>query len=398
MDAPRYHYIDWLRVLAVLLLFPFHTSRVFNEEPFYVKADELSTPLSYVLSFIDAWHMPLLFFLAGASTLFAMRKRTRRVYVGERLRRLGLPLLFGLVVLIPPQTWYGGRFNSDYESSYLRYLAGGDFLEMNIRDGGDYYGGFGVGHLWFILFLFVISLLLVPLLGLDGRRTQRWRRASQLLAHPAGWLVAGLALYLAEGLPDVAGKNLFYYLVFFALGYAAMSSGRFMESAERWRWLALAAGAGVVVWWVASWRFRTSLADPSLGLAAVNLLGMTARWLVIVGLLGVGRRYLDRPSKTLAYLAEASYPIYILHQTVIVVVAFYVVGLAIAWPLQWIVVFAAGVAGTFLTYEVVRRVEWARVVFGMRPLPLRTTQRTSAPMSADPAGDSGGRRSERLGH
>jgi glucan biosynthesis protein C len=72
----RIYYVDWLRILPVLLLFPFHTSRVFNSEAFYVKASPLSGPADWVTSFIGLWHMPLLFFLAGCSTYLALRKRT----------------------------------------------------------------------------------------------------------------------------------------------------------------------------------------------------------------------------------------------------------------------------------------------------------------------------------
>jgi hypothetical protein len=113
--ATRLHYIDWLRVLAVLLLFPYHVSRVFNEEAFYVKADEVSAALNVVLGFVSVWHMPLLFLLAGASTYFALRRRSSREYLGERFTRLGVPFVIGVfILLIPVQTWYGARFNSGY--------------------------------------------------------------------------------------------------------------------------------------------------------------------------------------------------------------------------------------------------------------------------------------------
>ena len=119
LDAPalersfaRQHYIDWLRVLAVLLLFPFHTLRVYNAgELWYVKAARLSTAVAYLLDFISAWHMQLLFLLAGASTCFALRKRSNRQYVGERFVRLGVPFVFGVLVLVPPQCYYGARSN-----------------------------------------------------------------------------------------------------------------------------------------------------------------------------------------------------------------------------------------------------------------------------------------------
>ena len=132
----RLHYIDWLRVLAVLLLFPYHTLRVFNTEAFYVKAGQLSTTLDYVLGFISVWHMQLLFVLAGASTYFALRKRSSRQYLGERFTRLGVPFVMGVfLVLIPVQTWYGARFNSGYQDSFWHYLISGDFLQWNIQDG-----------------------------------------------------------------------------------------------------------------------------------------------------------------------------------------------------------------------------------------------------------------------
>lgn len=100
--APRLHYIDWLRVLAVLLLFFFHTSRVFDAgDPFYIKSAQLSVPVGWLLGFIDRWHMPLLFFLAGASTYLSLGKRTGRQYAIERVQRLLVPLVFGIATVCP---------------------------------------------------------------------------------------------------------------------------------------------------------------------------------------------------------------------------------------------------------------------------------------------------------
>lgn len=115
--------------------------------------------------------------------------------------------------------------------------------------------------------------------------------------------------------------------------------------------------------------FRDSLPDPSPQLAAFVYLGM---WLMMVGLLGYGKRHLDRPSPALAYLAEGSYPVYVLHQTVIVVLAFYLVGWAVWEPLQWVALLALSVLGTFALYEGVRRWSVARFLFGMRSKRRRT--------------------------
>jgi len=378
MGSRRLHYIDWLRVLAVLLLFPFHTGRVFYVgEAFYVKGPQESALVTQVGEFIDVWHMPLLFVLAGASTYLALGRRSRREYAFERVRRLLVPFVFGMLLLIPPQTWYGARFNSGYRGSYLHYLISGDFLRVEPgRD--DFFGGLGTGHLWFIIFLFVFSLAALPMWGGRLRDDSRLVGLSRVLAHPAGWLLAGLALLAAETLPEIGGQNPFTYFVFFVLGYLAMCSEEFVDAARRWAWLTFPIGVTGAVWWVAISGWRNTLADPSAALAGIGLAGMTAAWLLIIGLLGVGSSLLDRTSPTLEYLAESSYPVYILHQTAIVAVAFYAVGIDAPWAAQWTAILAVSVALTFLCYEGLRRIAWLRFLFGMRP-------RTSKPsLPSDP--------------
>ena len=144
-----------------------------------------------------------------------------------------------------------------------------------------------------------------------------------------------------------------------------------MASAERYRLPALSVGVALAAWWVLSGSLRDALPDPSLQLTGLNFLGALASWLVIVGVLGYGRRYLDRESAALAYLAEASYPVYLLHQTVIVIAAYYLVSMPAAEPLQWLTLLVVSVAATFALYEVVRRFQTTRFLFGMRPLGKR---------------------------
>jgi peptidoglycan/LPS O-acetylase OafA/YrhL len=365
----RLHYIDWLRVLAVLLLFPFHVSRVFDAgDPFYVKSAHLSMPLTYVLGFISVWHMPLLFVLAGASTYFALSRRTGRQYAAERVKRLLVPFVFGIFVLIPPQTWYGARFNSGYTASFARYMLSGSFLVWNIHDGGDYYGGLGIGQLWFILWLFAISLAALPLVlrARTGIALERMTRFSALLAKPLGWLLAAVLLFAADAMPDPVGKNIFWFFVLFVLGYAAVSTSGFMEAAERHRFVTLPAGLALSLWWALTWQWRNALADPSVVRAVVTLCGMLATWLTVLGLLGWGRALLDRPSAVLSYLGEASYPLYILHQTVIVVAAFYLVKLPVGGVAQWVALLIVAIAGTFALYEAARRVNPLRALLGMK--------------------------------
>ena len=367
----RIYYIDWLRILAVLLLFPFHTLRVFNSEAFYVKASAPSGAADWVISFIGVWHMPLLFFLAGCSTYLALRKRRPGQYAWERVSRLLVPLVFGILILLPPQTWYGGRFNSAYAGSFWHYLSSGDYLRWNIQDGGDYFGGFGIGQLWFILWLFLISLILLPLVAwaARGKVAPRVQRLSRRLAHPLLWVVPILFLMLGEAAPQQVGKPSLLYAFVFLLGFLVACEPTFAETAEFYRWPALIGGIGLTVFWVETGAFRDSLADPSLGRAGLAFLGCTALWLMIMGAMGMGKRYLNRTSAAQRYLAEGSYPVYVIHQTAIVIIGFYVVDFAIPRGAQWVVLLALAVAATFVLYEISRRIGVLRFLLGMRRRP-----------------------------
>ena len=152
----REHYIDWLRVLAVILLFVYHTARIFDvNNDFYVKNNHLSIMLTHII--IDSmmpWFMPLFFVLAGASTWLAFNIRTTGKYAKERFIRLLIPLISGTFALVPFQTYLGLMSHSDFQESFFQYLP--QFFKPVLRDIPGYYlGGFSVAHLWFILYLFI---------------------------------------------------------------------------------------------------------------------------------------------------------------------------------------------------------------------------------------------------
>jgi len=372
VSGKRVHYIDWLRVLAVLLLFPFHAGRVFNaNDPFYAKSPIESLPLTYLLAFIDRWHMPLLFLLAGASTYFALKHRGIGQYVAERSKRLLVPLVFGVFVLVPPQTWYGAQTNAGYTGSYVEYLTSGAFLNPdNLFGRGDYFGGLSPAHLWFILFLWLLSMLALPLLawGRTDKGAAAYARYARRIARPVWWPLVAFAILVGEALPDIGGKNPFYFFVFFMLGYFLMHDHEaFAATAARWMRPALIAGTAITVLSLVFWEYGDTLADPSPARALWTYTELMGGWLMVVGFMGLGRRYLDQPSARLTYLGEASYPVYILHQTVIVVLGFYLV-MVIPQPwLGWPLLMAISAAMTFALYEGVRRVGALRFLFGMRP-------------------------------
>ena len=372
----RRYDLDALRVLAVLLLIPFHSARVFDIfDPFYVKNPETSEGLSWaVVAFLNPWHMPLLFVLAGAATWLALGHRSAKAYAGERTRRLLVPFLFGMLLVVPPQGYLATRFRGD-QGSVGSFLA--DYWTVE-GDLSGYTGSFTPGHLWFIGFLFVFSLLALPLFV-------RWR-GRRLRAR---WLLVAMPpiLLAANELPapNDGTQNPFYSLALFVAGYLLMAD----EDAERavhrhWRpLLAVAAATMTTVLLVWSSGTDNGWRDGSPLDVGFSLFEEANTWIWVLALLGAGRALLSRRLPGLAYASEASFPFYVLHQTVIVAVAYVVVGWELAVWQGFAIVSVAGLALSLAAYELlVRRTNPTRFLFGMRPRRRPTVPRSPATAGA----------------
>ncbi len=109
MDGERRHDLNWLRVIAILLLLYFHTGMIFTAEwDWHIKNPETSHLVLEVNYFFSRWRMALLFLIAGIGTHYALRRRSAGEYAGERTKRLLVPVLFGMLVIVPPQIYVVG--------------------------------------------------------------------------------------------------------------------------------------------------------------------------------------------------------------------------------------------------------------------------------------------------
>ena len=368
----RRYDIDWLRVLAVLLLFPFHTARIFDTfGPFYVKNVTLSDVLTYFIMYVHPWHMPLLFLLAGASTWFALGFRSGGQYAKERFIRLLIPFIFGVLVILPPQSYFGLLSHTDYSGSYLEWYP--NFFSINPTDMDAYFlGGFTIGHLWFILFLFIFSLVALPLF-LYLRRRDSGKRL-------IGWLAAfcslpGMIFLLA--IPLIVMYRLInfypsplYFIAYFILGYILVADSRFDKAIDRHKAVALVLGPILYLFVTYFEMFGYPWSNPSwLVTVIVAYLDGFAAWFFVIAILGYGRKFLRSSNRFLRYTGEASYPYYILHQTVIVIIGFYVVQWQLGVAAKYLLILAAAMAVTALLYEfLVKRFNLLRFLFGMKRL------------------------------
>lgn len=363
--------IDWLRIGAVLLLVPFHTACVYGAwGEFYVRGTERSLLLSTVVVLgCHAWHMPLLFWLAGASARMSLAARGPGGFLAERVRRLLIPFVFGVLVIVPPQPYLAclarGTWSGGYFSWYPR-----QFFTIGPTGLSGYEGGFTPAHLWFVLFLVVYVCVSFPLLKwLAGAASDRLRgRLAVLLETPLGFWLAPAPFMLAQLVPDIGEKNIPYFFLIFLAGFLWQADTRIAAALERRRRAALVVGLLCLAVPVTGWILGTHRDFWLVGKALDISYEGFAMWCLVVALVGYGKGLAGLRPAILPHLAEAAYPFYILHQTVVVAAAFILLPLALPPLAAFLIVTAgAGAATAVLYLLLVRPFNPVRFVFGLKP-------------------------------
>ena len=371
----RRYDLDWLRVLAVLLLLYFHTAAIFYAGElgeFYIKNDQSSYAMSCFIAFVHQWHMPLLFLLSGAGTWFALSFRSAGEYVQERFKRLFIPFLFGTVVLVPPQVYYRLLSNPTYQDSYLQFYP--QFFN-GIRPQGN----FEWSHLWFLIYLFVFSLIALPLfLHLKEAGAHLLSKLSVGMEKPGAILLLALPLASIEGAlrPRWPGfQNLYddwanfcLYLLYFIYGYLLSSDARFGQAIDKHLRIALLLAVTSMLVLFGLWETNNLPERGYLSYILYQFLRGVNSWFWVVALVGLGRRYLNFNSKLLQYASAASYPFYLLHQTVLVTIGFYVVRWSAGVMEKFWVISTTALIVTIVLYELLRRNNVARFLFGLKPI------------------------------
>jgi glucan biosynthesis protein C len=365
----RRYDIDWLRTAAVFMLIPYHSSRIFDVwESFYVKNAQTSLAMTGIRAFLDPWGMPLLFVIAGEASWLALRRRSGAQYVHERVLRLVIPLLFGLAVIVPPQAyiaWLGQGYTGSYWHFFRQYWV------VRSEDLSGFTGGFTLGHLWFVLFLFVFSMVALPLFlylkGSSGSHAVGW--LAGLCQRPGTVFLYVIPLWLTEALPgpSVGGVTPLAFILLFVAGFVLLADARYQAALDRsWRW-ALGLGTITLAAVVAVRFSGIQFVEYSWQSTLFDLLRYFTTWAWIIGLLGFGHRHLNRTHPVLPYLSMVAYPLYILHQTVIVLLGFYIVRWSVGIFPKFLIIAVTATGITLGLCELCRRWNATRSLMGMKP-------------------------------
>ena len=378
--APRLYYVDWLRVLAVLGVFLFHATNVFNTMPFHIKNAQQSEIITVAQAFFFPWGMPLFFTIAGAGTWFALKRRTPSQYIRERSSRLLVPFVIGSIILSPVQLYL------EWSHKIQMGIFAGSFTQfLGSLPWGPNPRVFGVVgyHLWFLGFLFMFSLLALPfhrwVRGGAGQRLVS--RLAQVCRHRGAILVlALLPLITRLGLQPFFPyqhhwADFFFLFSFFIIGYVVISDERLRHAIRRDWPITLAVGAMAFIG-AAAISFSTGELDIEaaprslLGFAWWGLFAVCG-WCWTAFTVSIGMRLLDFSNSLLRYGQEAIVPFFVVHQPVIIVIAYFAVQLnADLVPKLLVVIIGSFAVSLSLYHFIIRRVGLLRTVFGMKRGPV----------------------------
>jgi peptidoglycan/LPS O-acetylase OafA/YrhL len=359
--SPRYEFLDWLRVIAIFVLLFFHTGMLFVGWGWHIQNAETISGLQLPMDLAHRLRMPLLFVIAGAGLWFALQRRTGPALVGERTLRLLVPAIIGMFLIVPPQVFVERIAHGQWSGGYL------DFMTQRVFQFQPYPAGdFSWHHLWFIVYLYAYALLLMPLL-------LWWRRAKPVI-RPGAWIYA---LALPLGLNEAVLTPLFpethnlvsdwyvfnHYLLLTVYGFVLASmQGAWDWLAERRRW-SLALALLVLLGGLSLIEVGVIVRDTPTDSVFANVF----TWFSLLTFLGYGRQHLSFGNRLLSWARDASYPVYILHQTVIIVIAYSVIQQPWQpWLKYWVVLGATLVACVLLYEYLLRRFAMLRFAFGIK--------------------------------
>jgi glucan biosynthesis protein C len=382
----RRYDLDWLRVLVILNLVPWHAAWLmafvtgFSDS---VHEGLGVTVLRYYTGFTLRWQIPLLFFIAGASARLSLSHRSPGAFVRERARRLFVPLMFFMLFCYPVLLYFWPGVCDDKSlSDYLVRFWPHCLLTIHHSRMPGRAPMPGWAHLWFVAYLLIFSLISLPLFislkrqgesGIAGKYVSLFTKPGAILflAVP----LMAINMILAPKWP-MAQLNLYddwtyfcYDLTVFIFGYIICLHDRLWLAVDRHLrislLLAIISTVFVLVMRFEMPAFSRPAYTPRYILYSV-FLGLHT-WCWILALIAFARQFLSGTNRFLKYASRASYPFYILHFLLMVVISHFVVQWHTGMASEFAAISFLSFAVTLACYELlVKRTKVTRFLFGMK--------------------------------
>ena len=372
--SERKYFIDWVRVLAFSLLIFFHCAMPFVDYNWEIKNKETSAGLTRLIWWLHQWRLPLLFFISGVGIHFSLQKRSVALFTGERFVRLFIPLLFAMFFTIPLQVYFEwlqrGKITGSYADFYPSVWQFVPYPD----------GSLTWSHMWFVVYLFVFCLLLIPVFAIFRIPVlNKWKaRLANMLSHPVLLFLMFIPLMLYHfnlylEYPEQASLLDDWFLFLFSLtllfyGYILGGSDRFWNTCSTYRFYFLGIAIACILYLFPQYWWHMNLPKvKDQSLYVFGTLNSIHIWALLLSILGFAKTHLNFSNNFLLKANQAVYPFYILHQTLIVSFGYYVT----QWPLpifvKLILLIVLTFISLFLLYGyLIKHFKLTRLLYGMK--------------------------------
>jgi peptidoglycan/LPS O-acetylase OafA/YrhL len=344
MSERRYD-IDWIRVIAIALLIVYHVAIVFQPWGLMIGFMTNAEPwesLWLPMTMLNVWRIPILFFIAGMGFVFSFQNRNWKELLKERALRIGIPFVFGIVFIAP---------------LYLLILQ--NYYDWKIQYNPH------VSHLWFLgnilcyILLTILALYFLKTAYNSSFAVKLRRVTGSYLIFPIVIICFVIETLIAN--PPIYEMyattihGFFLGLLAFVFGSLfAYTGDEFWNKLVHLKWLFL----------ILTFSFFTIRAGNYLSFPErINLPIETCLWVFTV--FAFAKQYLNIPHWILTYFSKAAYPVYILHMLFLGLSCTLLLPLSINVHIKFFGVLSGTIAGSLLYYELIKRVKYLRVLFGI---------------------------------
>ena len=386
IEGRRYD-LDWLRVLAFMILILYHVGMFYVADwGWHIKSPHSSERLQYFMLLVNPWRMPLLFLISGAALWFASKKVTAWSLLKLRVVRLLPPLVLGMLVIVPPQMYFQILQAENVELSYAAFYR--LYLDMGTDQFPAQHTPVGLitwNHLWFIPYLITYTLafaVLKPVLDRVASAVNRVRVPLVLLYAIPVLVLVQYVLFLRPHFPQTSAlvgdwyAHALYFTLFLA-GYVMAGQLRIVQTLVDSRRICLVVSLiSYLLFLLVHDGVLFNQAGSRTDWVARALIQTFNGWAWLLTVMAWAAAWLNRPSRALSYMNTAILPWYVLHQTVTIILAWYLAPLGLQTGLEAFLVLAGTVAGCAVSYELIRRNTVMRFLFGLK---LKEPLRANAP-------------------
>ena len=369
--------LDWIRVMAILVVFVYHSTRFFSLSNWHVKNTNTYVWVEIWINFANLWMMPLFFIISGASLFFALSKtRGWKKFYNNKFSRLMVPVLFATITHSALQIYLERLNHGQFSGSFLSFLPG-YFSGLYLEIGGAGNFAFHGMHLWYLLFLFFYSLLCYPLFTwLTGNGHQTLNRITNMfvlpgliyLLFPIPLLI--LKLIIPHSVLSVGngGWGFLYYLWFLIAGFLIASSDKLAWQIRDNRGISLLLASILTILYLYQCFSPSIIMFPGqISPWIHSSLRFVCAWSWLFSILGFGMRHLSFDRPILGQLNEGVLPFYILHQTVLLWVGYYIMSMEIHDGLKWVIITIVSFSLIICLYMlIIRKIDLIRFLFGMK--------------------------------